>query len=1768
MAETAEQSDSEKTEALITRLLSIFLDRDLYKAFLRYQGAEAQTLLDVLQWLLDRPGLDQDLRSQFTAAAQRLATKSKLYPTCYELKNITQDSQFPLLAGGFADIFKGHFEGEVVCLKAIRVYQTTRIEYIAKADRPQLAYEVADGLYYLHQNGIVHGDLKGVCPNILIDNAGRARLTDFGLSAMYNPQILAWTSVSSMSSKGGSVRWQAPELFDANTDNLVQNTERSDVYAWSCVCFEIFTGTIPFAEIHRESTVEVKIMAGDRPSKPQDSTPWHEWGLNASIWLLMEQCWDQDPDQRPTIPQIIARMKAQLNAPFKEDNIVHAMSSVCFRQRLGSPLDLTQVFAILDSLPPMIGSLESNIGGRTPDSLLTEHALTPVTLLPDGKQSIEPVDDDEDESWPINISLLSDVAVQLRNKVPRADHTKGCAKYEQVFTGKDIVSMVQSQIRRPLAISHGMLTDDRRAALQIARGLQSQLFFSEVKGDDRSKVQDNVEDVYDLVGDLILEGLPSGVGDSFVDLAPTIEMMEAPATKVWETNVESEIMRHLSETEIQRQNIIHNFIKKEEHYVQALDIVEMCFIQPLRRANPPVVHNVDEFINDVFGEILGLRESSRHLIKAIYVRQREEGPAIRAVGDVIFNAAAEFKLSYSAYIGHYAIAEKRLKDEMECNPQFKLFIEKCSRQLSCNGDAPRLDLKHFLNRPTEHLRKLPGSLMAILKVTGPENVDYKALEMAIEAIKKLQVDAQLEIFQSAMGRNAPGKRDWYGQHSEPVHDPLASPIFDEDRGYDVNPVQIVTSSTPVEVTPGTQPHEEHWVDEDDEDERFIDISLLSDVAVQLRNKVPRAGHTKGGVQYERAFTGKEIVSTIQSQILRPLAFSHGMLTDDRRAALQIARVLQSQLFFSEVEWESTSHVQDNVKYVYNLLNDLMEINSEILEELPSGVVTGNSFADLAPTIETTETPVTTVWETKVGIEITRHLSETEIQRQNVIHNLIGKQEQYVQDLDIVEMNFIRPLRRTNPPIIHDVDEFIDDVFGNILDLRECNRRLIEVMYVRQREEGPVIRAIGDIILDAAVEFRLPYPAYIGHHPIAEKRLKVEMEHNSEFKLFIENCSEQPSRNGDAPHFDLRYFLNRPTEHLQKLLGSLQTILKVTEPENADYEVLDMVIEAIKNLQAAAQLATFQSAVGQDVPGNWEWHDLVLPEVLQKYPKGEINRQVIIFELIKDEMAYVKDLESINNMYIIPLRTAEPPIIPRDRLEGFIHDVFHNLRKLYDHHDYLLKEFHRIQREQHPIIGSIIKPLAHASLQFREAYQDYISNYPIVAYKIDDEMVKNSAFKAFVESCIRHSDAHRLDMKDFINRPITRLLRYDLALKGILRETPADSSDTEQISETIDFIKSFLKKTEPGVAAAKQKVEVWRYNSNLLFKSGETVDMDLLNPNRSLVHSGKLLHQPESGLLEWNGWSEVLVLLFDNYMVMTKSKERDGVIKYQVNRRVSIELFPEEIHLTFDQPVPLDLLTLVNFTEAPTQRSTGILRGLRGGGGGGGGGHADGPNGPGVSPDAPSDSRNVYPLTLHHNGRTGGTYILYAESAQARLEWKQKLEEALVLRKVVQESNKVFEPQTLSADIFLIPSMMVNTASTGWNQDNTFTGKVTCSVPFITPNGRPLVAIGCAEGVWIGYQHDPKSMRRVLHLKMSLFAYHIEALVPAYPQSPHNQSTHVPQKLNGNKDVHFFSVGTLHGRTLIIYMKKKGLESIFRALEPVGDKINEQGNAPVGFGSRL
>ncbi|KAG6836667.1 hypothetical protein H0H93_005214 [Arthromyces matolae] len=365
--------ESDSLPVLIDKLPFIFQKVSLYRKLLCCKGQDAQDLLDLFQsvliiqssiayskftaaaQILDRPNLNYDLRRNLIVVIQRLSVKAGLYPKCYELKDQIQTGDEPVAAGGFADIYKGTFKGETVCIKVMRVYESSDKEHIMKQfsrevllwgqllhpnvlpvyglyrlrgrpclvmpwmehgdvnkylkERPSvsrlsLVVDVAYGLEYLHKNGIIHGDLKGA--NILIGDNGRAYVADFGISSVSDPKILAWTSHSSVASKGGSVRWQAPELFDMENDELMRNTESSDVYAWACVCYEIFTGRIPLDHISRDPAVIYHVKSGARPTKPKADTPsWSLWGLNEHIWSIMSTCWLENPARRPKISHIL-----------------------------------------------------------------------------------------------------------------------------------------------------------------------------------------------------------------------------------------------------------------------------------------------------------------------------------------------------------------------------------------------------------------------------------------------------------------------------------------------------------------------------------------------------------------------------------------------------------------------------------------------------------------------------------------------------------------------------------------------------------------------------------------------------------------------------------------------------------------------------------------------------------------------------------------------------------------------------------------------------------------------------------------------------------------------------------------------------------------------------------------------------------------------------------------------------------------------------------------------------------------------------------------------------------------------------------------------------------------------------------------------------------------------------------------------------------------------------------------------------------------------
>ena len=66
---------------------------------------------------------------------------------------------------------------------------------------------------------------------------------------------------------------------------------------------KIYTGHLPFHKFARDSTVMMKVLEGSRPPRPADPSL-----LSDEIWKVIEMCWNQKPQDRPSAESVIDQL--------------------------------------------------------------------------------------------------------------------------------------------------------------------------------------------------------------------------------------------------------------------------------------------------------------------------------------------------------------------------------------------------------------------------------------------------------------------------------------------------------------------------------------------------------------------------------------------------------------------------------------------------------------------------------------------------------------------------------------------------------------------------------------------------------------------------------------------------------------------------------------------------------------------------------------------------------------------------------------------------------------------------------------------------------------------------------------------------------------------------------------------------------------------------------------------------------------------------------------------------------------------------------------------------------------------------------------------------------------------------------------------------------------------------------------------------------------------------------------------------------------------
>ncbi|KAF7356488.1 Kinase-like protein [Mycena venus] len=345
---TALRIDEKRIASL---LMFIFNTKSEEAAVLRLEDDSAQHFLDVVQDALDKGSLLPEEQSRMARRViRKLSESCDRLPSSLFITGVSAREEHPTFGGGYGDIYRASYIDRPVALKRMRYFlrgsdlrrihlkfcrealvwkdlQHPHILVFLGIDREtfpsslcmvspwmehgtvmnylqihghgnvdKLLYEIAQGLQYLHSCNIVHGDLRG--GNILVNEDWNACLADFGLSKFSD------ATSSKTTNRGGSLYWMAPELIDPDRFGYdFLRTPATDVYAFGCVCLELYTGRPPFANLSEPAAL-IKIINGERPERPLASSP----AMSALLWQNVTQFWAQNPSARPVSESVVQHM--------------------------------------------------------------------------------------------------------------------------------------------------------------------------------------------------------------------------------------------------------------------------------------------------------------------------------------------------------------------------------------------------------------------------------------------------------------------------------------------------------------------------------------------------------------------------------------------------------------------------------------------------------------------------------------------------------------------------------------------------------------------------------------------------------------------------------------------------------------------------------------------------------------------------------------------------------------------------------------------------------------------------------------------------------------------------------------------------------------------------------------------------------------------------------------------------------------------------------------------------------------------------------------------------------------------------------------------------------------------------------------------------------------------------------------------------------------------------------------------------------------------
>jgi len=186
----------------------------------------------------------------------------------------------------------------------------------------------------------------------------------------------------------------------------------------------------------------------------------------------------------------------------------------------------------------------------------------------------------------------------------------------------------------------------------------------------------------------------------------------------------------------------------------------------------------------------------------------------------------------------------------------------------------------------------------------------------------------------------------------------------------------------------------------------------------------------------------------------------------------------------------------------------------------------------------------------------------EVERQNILHEIVQGEEAYMQRLEVLRTLYRDRLLAAQPPVVppKKLAKFIKDVFGKVDAVKKANEEhLLPQMKYRQQEQGPWVVGFSDIFREWIRKAKQAYIEYSSSFPYANFLVRQEADKNMLFRTFLDEARQNKAAN----KLDWNTFLKGPITRLQHYGLLIDTVLKKSKVDNEEKRNLQIAREEIK-----------------------------------------------------------------------------------------------------------------------------------------------------------------------------------------------------------------------------------------------------------------------------------------------------------------------------------------------------------------------------------------------------------------------------------------------------------------------------------------------------------------------------------------------------------------------------------------------------------------------------